>query len=111
MLPGPGLVLLVSGEGGQRHREHALGALRAQPRVDVVERPGGGADAQRRGDPAGEAVVIIGRDQRFRAVAARAVGRVEQINEVEVGGMGQRLAAQPPEREDDEFAACDLAVR
>ena len=106
MLPGPGLVALVALERVERDDEHALRAFGPKPRVDLVERPGGRRDAERRRDPAREPIeIIVGPSGLAPSDGARRRG--VQIDDVEIGRVGQRAAAEPAKAENHQLAARD----
>ena len=110
MLPRPRFVALILLEGIERNDEHSLGPSGSEPGVDIVERPRSRRDAQRGRHPAREAIEIIVGPERPSAVRNTVLRRV-QIDDVEVRGMSERMAAEAPESEDHELAAGKLAVR
>src|SRR5690606_24908107 len=79
-----------------------------------VERTFGGGNAERGGDTLGQAVEIERGGERPATVglaAGFAAGfAAEQIDQVEIGCMGQRAAAETAEAEHDQLAALDLSV-
>ncbi len=94
MLPRPRLLALVAAEAGERRRHQALGAIGAQPEIDVVERAGG----RHAGEPGDEAP----REPQI-ALLSRVVGVVVEEDEVEVGRVAQLLAAELAETDDREL--------
>ena len=66
---------------------------------------------KRRGDPARQPVEIVVGSERFATVGHAAFGRRVQVDHVEVGRVGQRMAAEPSKPEHDQFGAGNDAVR
>ena len=104
MLPGPGALALVAGKALQRDHQRPLRPRRPQPRVDFVEGARGGRHRQRRGHPLRQPVVVEHRPKRLGPVRFRAIVAGEEIDDVEVGGVGEQPATQPPERHDHQLA-------
>jgi hypothetical protein len=90
MLPGPGAFLLIALEAVERDHQRPLRTRRTQPHVDLVERPRRGGGGERRSHPLRQPVVIGHGTERLRAIGFRHVIAGEQIDQVEIGSMGQR---------------------
>src|SRR6476646_1088552 len=103
MLPRPGFFALVALERVERDDEHALRSFGPEPRVHVVKRAGGRRHAERRGDPARQAVEIVIRAERLWAVRSPFGSSRMQINEVEVGGVRQLAPSQPAKPENKQL--------
>src|SRR5690606_17839371 len=99
VLPGPGFLALVAFEAVEADRERPLRAERPEARVDLVERAFGGRHAERGGDPLGKAVEVQRSAERAAAVGLDADLAGEQVDEVEVGGLGQLATAEAAEPE------------
>src|SRR3546814_20299156 len=104
MLPRPRFLALIALEAVERDDERSLRTLRAKAGVDVVELARGGGHRHGGGHALREAVVIGRRAERARPVRFGQMIAGEQIDEVEVGSVGEHTHTEPPEREHAEFA-------
>src|SRR6185312_3400702 len=104
MLPRPCLFALVAFERIERDYEHALRAFGPKPNVDVVQRAGGGGDAERRRHPRRKAIEIVVGAERLSPVGCAALDCGVQIDHVEVGGVRERMAAWSAKAEDHQLA-------
>src|SRR5690348_5567509 len=110
MLPCPCVMPLIFLEGLERHDPHSSRPTGAKPDVDVVERTCGRRHAECCRHPAREPVEIVVRSERLWA--SRYTARVSrmQVDDVEVGGLGEGVAAEPPQSEHQELAPGTGAV-
>src|SRR4029078_10569309 len=99
--PGPGFVALILLECLERDDQHALRSTRPETRIDVVERTRGGRDAERCAHPAWEAIEIFVGAERLSPVRGTPLPGRMKVDDVEIGGVGQRMAAEPPKAGDD----------
>ena len=90
--------------------EHAGPAARPKARVDLVKGSGSGRDAHRGGHAIGEAVEIIVGPEWLIAVRHRSFGRCMQVDDVEVGGVGERVPTEPTERQRKQLGSGNYAV-
>ena len=97
VFPGPGILALIALEAAQAYRDRPLRAGGTQPHIDLIQRARRRRDRQRGDDPLRQAIEIERRAERAGTVALTGVLTRKKKDQIEIGGMGQRAAAQPPE--------------
>ena len=111
VLPGPGLALLIFGEGIDARGHRPGPARRTQPHVDVVEHAVIGPRREGADQPLGEAREILRAVQRSRAVGIRMlVIEIIEQDQIEIGRRRHLAAAEPAHREDRGLLPLDPAV-
>src|SRR3546814_18375091 len=110
MLPGPGRFLLITLETIERNRQQPLSAGGAQPCVDFVKRARSCLHRHGIADPLHQPIIILRGPQRPASVGLSCKIAAEQIDEIQVGGMGERSATKPAQRQYGKLAARPAAM-
>src|SRR5579859_2352672 len=110
MLPRPSFLALIALERFERDDKHPFRALRPQPRVNFVKRARRRRHAERCRQAAGEPVEIIVWTEWFVAIRHSSCSGSVQIDEIKVGGVRQRMTAEPSQSNHYEFTLREDAV-
>src|SRR3546814_7251927 len=111
MLPGPGRFLLITLETIERNRQQPLSAGGAQPCVDFVKRARSCLHRHGIADPLHQPIIILRGPQRPASVGLSCKIAAEQIDEIQVGGMGERSATKPAQRSEEHTSELKSLMR